>query len=136
LLQDIDAGSADPGPAFFPRLMLMLLIAGGVGQVGIAAAGASRTGGFAPDPEFAWRRLWVPALLLVSTALYTAALPRVGYLAATLVFALLWLPAIGWIDRSLPRSRGAALALVAVEAIAVSLFLFGLFGYAIKVPLP
>lgn len=137
LLQEIDAGSADPGPAFFPRLMLVFLVAGGIGQCGIALARALRTrGGFRPDPGFAWRRLVVPFALVASTAVYAAALPRLGYLTASMLFALAWLPVIGRIDRSLPRSPIAAAALVAMEALAVVAALYAIFGIAIKVPLP
>lgn len=134
LLQDIDAGSADPGPAMFPRVLLMTLIAAGVGQCGIALAGAARRG-FVRDAEFALARLAFPAVLVASLLVYAYALPRAGYTLATAVFALAWLALIGWRDRSLPASA-AGVALVVVEAAVIVALLVAVFRYGIAVPLP
>lgn len=38
LLADIAAGDTDPGPAFFPRILLMLLVASGLVQTAVASA--------------------------------------------------------------------------------------------------
>ncbi|MGE3146024.1 MAG: tripartite tricarboxylate transporter TctB family protein [Pseudorhodoplanes sp.] len=135
-LSDIDAGDADPGPAFFPRILLYLLIAGGVGQTVSAAIQASRSGGFAADSEFSISRLAVPVALAASVFVYAKALPLVGYLAATVAFALAWLWIVGTIDRSLPRKFPAAAGLVLLEAAVISLLLYAVFGYGISVPLP
>jgi hypothetical protein len=135
LLRGVDFGP-DPGPAFVPRVLLYLLIAGGLGQLVIAAAAAYRGGGFAPDAEFAPRRLVVPALLLLSVTLYAVLLPSFGYLASTLIFALLWLPMIGLIDNSLPKSPLLSMALIIGEAVAIAGLLYLVFRYLILVPLP
>lgn len=136
LLADIDAGAADPGPAFFPRILLMLLVASGLAQIAVASWRAIRGGGFVGDREFAWRRLAVPVALAASVFVYAKSLPLVGYVAATAAFALLWLSLIGWIDRSLPASPTVSIALVVAEAAVISSILYAIFGYGIAVPLP
>ncbi len=135
-LTSIDAGDADPGPAFFPRVLLVLLIAGGLGQVAIAVIISHRRGGFARDGEFALSRLAIPFALLVGVVVYAKALPLVGYLSSTVIFAAGGLALIGILDRSLPKSRTGAAALIGLEAVAVSGLLYAVFGYAISVPLP
>ena len=135
-LADIDAGAADPGPALFPRILLILLIAGGLGQIAVATYHGIRAGGFSRSAEFSPARLAVPFALLVSVYVYAKLLPHLGYLTATVVFALCWLAAIGWIDRSLPKTRFAAGYVILIETVVICGALIAIFGYGIGVPLP
>jgi ABC-type enterochelin transport system permease subunit len=135
-LSYIDAGDADPGPALFPRILLILVIVGGLGQAAIASFQAWRCGGFTLDREFELKRLAIPFALVVCVYVYAKALPLVGYLTATVLFAAVGLALIGVLDRSLPSNRVAALGLVGLEAIAITGMLYAVFGYGISVPLP
>jgi hypothetical protein len=135
-LTTIDAGDADPGPAFFPRLLLVLLVACGIGQCSIMIWRAGRSGGFAHKPELAPRRLLIPLALAVSVYIYARSLPFLGYLTASIVFAVCWLAIIGQMDRSLPKNGLASATLIAFEALAMTAILYAVFVYAISVPLP
>ena len=91
--------AAGRGPMFFPRILLGLMIA-------LAAAVTLRAlaGGGAPIERRAVR----PVLIAVAlTAAYVFAIPNVGYLLATLAYALLLPPVFG--DRKPVAVAGFAL---------------------------
>jgi hypothetical protein len=125
---------ADPGPDLFPIMLLGALGLGGLIQTAVCGLRAWRAGGIAPDPELAPRVLLAPALLVVSLILYNLAVFRLGYLAATFILAVVWLPVVEWLTGgriALPR-----LALFVVEAVLIAGFLYIVFRHGIRVPLP
>ena len=135
-LATIDAGDTDPGPAFFPKILLVLLVACGLGQCGIMIWRARGVGGFAHNPEFKLRRLLLPLALALSVYIYARLLPFLGYLTVSILFAVCWLAIIGQMDRSLPKNAMASAVLIVLEALAMTAILYAVFVYAISVPLP
>lgn len=91
--------AAGRGPMFFPRIILGLMIA-------LAAAVTLRS--LAGDGAPIERRAVLPVLIaVVLTAAYVFAIPKIGYLLATLAYALLLPPVFG--DRKPVTVAGFAL---------------------------
>jgi hypothetical protein len=130
----LGARGSDPGPGFLPELLLWLLLAGGLAQIGSVALAARLQGGFAASDEFLLQRLWVPCLLFVSLVSYYWAIRSFGYLLPSVAFALVWVPIIHF--RSGRPFQRRHLLQFPVEAILIAGALYTLFRYGIRVPLP
>jgi hypothetical protein len=124
----------DPGPAFFPAVLLALFGLGGAVQVVMTAWRAIAAARLLPDAEFRARVLAVPVLLFATLLLYAWALPRAGYVVASLATAFGWLAIT---DRGSGRARAVRGWLqYLAEAVAIVLVLYALFRYGVRVPLP
>ena len=111
-----------PGPSFFPWLITAGLCALSIALLVQGITRLKRTNGAAAEPH----DFKTPVLALASFAIYLAALPYLGFVAASVLFfaALMWL-------------FGARNPVViAAGAIAGPLILFVLFRYGFNIILP
>ena len=118
--QRLPLGSlANPGPAYFPgALAVLLLVAGGA----VAALGA----GSAPASSHDWREWRHSVAIFAACAFCALALERLGY-RLTVVIALSFL--VGVIERR-------SIAATSGFAVALALGTFWLFDTVLRVPLP
>ena len=132
---------SDMGATLIPRGVLLAL--GGLGLVVAARgmprlrAGASeRATGPAVAPAAAARRRWgLQGLMVASLLGYVAAMPRWGFVGATLAFVGLWTLVLRWADG--PGSpRSVAFLGGLVQAALVTLAIFAVFRYLVRIPLP
>lgn len=119
----------DPGPWMLPRLLAVSLLIGGAIQMilELRSRKAKTVSESNTDsaPAAAVSPRWQLPALIVGMAFYVAALPWIGFVMATTVFAALLLIALGvswW---------RAILAAVVLSGVA-----YGLFAVLFKVPLP
>lgn len=124
----------DPGPALMPQLMLGLLILAGVVQIVTVCVRAVAASGFRSDTQFRLRTIALPASFVLTLILYATIVRWSGYLAATFVFALFWLPIIQL--RNIGRPSPSIWLLMGFEAALVTGALWAVFKYLILVPLP
>lgn len=130
-----DDVAPDPGPGFFPLVLLALLGCGGLLQLITVTWRAASARRLLPDPEFQPRLMLVPSLLIGSLLTYAWALPRAGYLASTLAFGIVWLAISDRRAAGQTRSIHRWL-LYGLEGLVIALALFVIFRYAIRIPLP
>lgn len=126
----------DPGPALLPRLLLVALMAGGAVLVilGASRLRAARATALDPARPLSLRPYARPAALGASLAVYLVVLPRVGFIAATLVFGTGWIAAL-----TPPADRRPArrfLGQTAAAALIITAALYYVFKGFVKVPLP
>jgi hypothetical protein len=127
---------ADPGPGFLPRLLLSAL---GVCALWLAASSALRLVRAGESPVAAVRRgtlrsFIFPVLLIATLLVYLYAMPRVGFVPATVGFSLLWLLLIGIQEEGRPDLR--RLGLYLGEACAITAVIYLVFAKLILVVLP
>jgi hypothetical protein len=128
------ARGTDPGPGFLPEILLWVVVIFGVALVFSVLLKAWRCGGFVPDGEFRFQRLWLPVMLFASLVSYFFAIRSFGFLVPSIVFSLLWVPIIHW-RSGRPFLRRHALQFP-LESLIIALALYGLFRFVIGVPLP
>lgn len=126
----------DPGPALVPRLLLLALLVGGFGLIGL---GVTRTatawiGAGAAMRTVTPRRHAVLIGFVLSLAIYLGALPRIGFVWATLVFSTIWIAILARTAGNPVRPRGVATAIVA--ATVITTVIYYVFKGFVKVPLP
>ncbi|HXF82856.1 MAG TPA: tripartite tricarboxylate transporter TctB family protein [bacterium] len=134
-LTSFDFG-ADPGPALLPRLLLVALLGGGtvVILLGVLRWRAARVSLRDVGRTLALRPYRRPAVFVASLSVYLGALPRLGFITATLLFAAGWIAALTPEEdrRPLPRSLGQT----AGAALVITAALYYVFKGFVKVPLP
>lgn len=133
-LLPLGARGSDPGPGFLPELLLWLLLAGGLAQIGAVTAAAWMSGGFGLSNEFMVRCLWMPTLLCLSLVGYYWSIRHFGYLGPSVAFALIWVPLIHF--RSGQPFRRRHILQFPIESVILAGALYALFRYGIRVPLP
>ncbi|MDQ7842181.1 MAG: tripartite tricarboxylate transporter TctB family protein [Armatimonadota bacterium] len=134
-LTSFDFGT-DPGPALLPRVLLLFLLGGGAVLIllGVARLGPALAGLPEVGHSLALRAYIRPAAFAASLSVYLVALPRLGFIAATLLFGA------GWIAVLTPgEDRGPALRFLAqsvAAALVITAALYYVFKGFVKVPLP
>ncbi|MGQ0662995.1 MAG: tripartite tricarboxylate transporter TctB family protein [Pseudomonadota bacterium] len=118
--RDLPLGSlTEPGPAYMPLLVAILL-----GALGVAVA---LTGGRSPSlGSMRWPESGHAAMILLACAFAAVALERLGYRLTTIAL-LVFL--VGVVERKPP-------AIVAALALGLSMGSFFLFSDLLRVPLP
>lgn len=127
-----DAYGVDPGPGLLPRLALTILTLGALILVG---NGLRRMMSTPAEPGY-WdglrRGTLVPAIFVVSLAIYVPAIDLIGYVPASAVFALAWMTVLGYRSREVGRAS-PLLQAGAGTVIGVGLIYF-IFVHLIGVP--
>lgn len=124
----------DPGPGLFPTILLAAL---GVMGVWLALSSLSRSAGGEgeePRPGAGWRRLLLPAFMVVTLTGYVQVLPRLGFLTLSFAFALVWILLLG-LEEGVRLTAGRLLR-CAVEAGTLVGVIYVVFAKLVKVPLP
>ncbi len=129
----------DPGPGLLPQITLSLLSLFALALAGQGAVGLLRRrrgGGARPGPRGAWtlRRLSLPALLVATMTCYALLFPRIGFVWATIGFALFWTVVLGAVE--FPPLTPRRAALYAIEAGGITVLVWAAFAVLIGVPLP
>ena len=124
----------DPGPSFIPWIGTTVIGLGGLAQMAWVVFKAVKAGTIKTSGEFVLAKLWLPALLVVSLIIYQQAMKPLGFLTASIIFALPWVAIFHW------RSGGAFtkryLIQLPVEAVLITGGIYSLFYYGINVPFP
>lgn len=124
----------DPGPTFIPWIGTTVIGLGGVAQIAWTLFRIRKTGGLRAAGEFVGSKLGIPVLLVLSLIAYQMAMRPLGFVAASILFAIPWGAIIHW------RSGGAFtrryILQLPVEAVLVVAGIHLLFSYGINVPFP
>jgi hypothetical protein len=125
---------SDPGPAFIPWIATTILGLGGAAQMIWALLRARRAGRMRTTGEFVSSKLWLPVLLVLTLIGYQMAMRPLGFVVASILFALPCIAIIHW------RSGGAFttryLLQLPIEAVLIVAGIYSLFSYGINVPFP
>ena len=124
----------DPGPAFIPWIGTAVIGLGGVAQIAWTLFRIRKTGGMRAAGEFVASKLWLPVLLVLSLIGYQMAMRPLGFVAASILFAIPWGAIIHW--RSGGTFTPRYIVQVPVEAALVVTGIYLLFSYGINVPFP
>jgi hypothetical protein len=115
----------DPGPGLLPSVVLWLL---SLGSLGLVALGCLRWSQRSEQPIAWWamaRRATVPLLLIASLLAFVPAVRQVGFLPASLAFAIGWMAFLdGKQLRSDPRRSASAIALGTLIGVGLIYLLF------------
>lgn len=134
-LTTFDFGT-DPGPALVPRLLLLALLVGGIGLIGLGVTRTVTTGigAVAGLRRATLRHHAVLIGFMLSLAVYLGALPRMGFVWATLVFTASWIAILTRTAGHPFRPRDVLTAIVAAAVITAAVYY--VFKGFVKVPLP
>lgn len=137
------ATGRDPGPALMPVAVLAVLSLGGLGILAAALLRVWRGTPAPPDaaaPDFpapTGRQHLFALALLASLLIYPSVMRWIGYAAATLIFAFLWILVLTPRHQLTGRARSlAALGVAAGAAGAITAIVYGGFVVVIRAPLP
>lgn len=136
------ATGRDPGPALMPVAVLAVLSLGGLSILGAALLrvwrGAPAPDAAAPDfPAPTGRQHLFALALLASLLIYPLVMRWIGYAAATLIFAFLWILVLTPRHQLTGRARSlAALGVAAGAAGVITAIVYGGFVVVIRAPLP
>lgn len=122
----------DPGPAFLANILIWLL---GIGAVILILHGClllMRAGWRVPSPIVDIKRSNVPVLLVASIILYVMLVPVIGFLAISLLFAVVWSTALAVQDHGL-TARPLVVSAIGSAIIAIGIYLT--FKQLIGIPL-
>ena len=125
---------SDPGPGFVPWIGVWALAIGGVAQILWVAIKAAKTGGVAMGNEFTVARIWLPVLLIASMIGYQMALRPLGFVLASILFAVPWVAVLHW--RSGDKFTPRHLIQLPVEACLIVGCIYAVFRYGIQIPFP
>ena len=125
---------SDPGPGFVPWLGVWAIGLGGLAQIAWVLMRARAAGGLRGSGEFVPARLWLPVLLIVSMVLYHAALRALGFIPASLLFAVPWVAIIHW--RTGERFTARHLVQLPLEASLIVAAIYVVFHYGIQIQFP
>ncbi|WP_332719873.1 tripartite tricarboxylate transporter TctB family protein [Pelagibacterium mangrovi] len=131
---ELGQSGSDPGPGFVPWIGVWVLGLGGVVQIILVAARARLAGGFQLSGEFTVSRIWLPVLLVASMIAYQMALRPLGFITASLLFAVPWVALIHW--RCGARFTLRHLVQLPLEAVLIVGAIFVVFRYGIQIPFP
>ena len=124
----------DPGPAFIPWIGTTVIGLGGAAQMIWVLLRAHRAGSMQAMGEFVGSKLWLPVLLILSLIGYQMAMRPLGFLTASILFAIPWVAIIHW------RSGGVFtpryFLQLPIEAVLIAAGIYFLFSYGINVPFP
>ena len=129
----------DPGPGMLPQLALGLLALFSAILMARAIVALARPDRAARSHgeiiRLNGKRLGVPALMVATLLVYALVFPIVGFVWATLAFAVFWSVLLGIIEFR-PAGNMAAYALYVGEAALITLLVWLAFAKLIKIPLP
>lgn len=124
----------DPGPAFIPWLGTTVIGLGGLAQMVWAVLRARKAGGMRETGEFVLSRLWIPLLLVLLLIGYQVVMRPIGFVAASILFAVPTIAVIHWRARGVFNAR--YLVQLPVEAVLIVAGIYLVFSYGINVPFP
>ncbi|CAN7598658.1 tripartite tricarboxylate transporter TctB family protein [Aminobacter aminovorans] len=131
---DIGKAGNDPGPTFIPWIGIFTLGFGGIAQMVVTFIQSRKVGGFTFSGEFVLSKMWLPAALVASLVGLQMAMKPIGFLNASLIFALPWVFILHW--RAGGKFTQRYLIQLLVEAGLVAGGIYYLFAYGINVPFP
>lgn len=129
---------ADPGPGMLPQLTLTLLTVFSLVLAGRAYFRLKREGKAPAIPSGVrippLHAMSIPVLMVVTLVAYVLLFPEIGFIWATLGFALVWTVLLGIIE--FPPTTMGSLALYVAEGGAITFLVWLAFAKLIGLPLP
>ncbi|MGV6876391.1 tripartite tricarboxylate transporter TctB family protein [Pseudochelatococcus sp. B33] len=124
----------DPGPAFIPWIGTWVIGLGGVAQLIWTLLRARKAGGMRTTGEFVGAKLWLPTLLVLSLIGYQVAMRPLGFVTASIAFAIPWVAIIHWRSGGVFTRRH--ILQLPLEAMLIVASIYLVFSYGINVPFP
>lgn len=124
----------DPGPAFIPWIATAFVGLGGLAQVIWSLTEAAKAGGMRSPGELFSPGIWLPLLLIVLMVGYQMAIRPLGFITASVIFAIPAIMMIHWRAGGVFNTR--YLVQLPVEAVLIVAGIYLIFSYGIHVSFP